>query len=330
MRNIRFVSTAFLAGSWAMACAVALACASPAAAFAADYPTQPIKMVVPFAPGGGTDIVFRIISTALSKAIDQSIIVENRPGAGGSIGASEVARAAPDGYTLLGFHIALITGKHFQDNIPYDPIKSFTPIALVAVASNAVKVNPGLPAKDFAEFVALAKKEPGKLNYATTGAGGSDYLAGELLKKSTGTVLTEIPYRGGAPALAAAVAGDVQLTTGSTAEASALIRAGKLRALAVMQPQRDPVFPDIPSTGEFGYPDLNFQTWFGVWGPAGMPASVVHKISAKIKDVLNQKEVSTALLQAGFSTKYLPPDEFGKMTKNEFDRWNKVLGESKP
>jgi len=308
-----------------MASAVLMACFGTNAALAADYPTRPIKIVVPFSPGGGTDVIFRIVGNALGQKLGQSVIIENRPGAAGTIGANNVAKSEPDGYTLLGYHIAMVTAHHVQKDMQYDPIKDFTPVGLVSAATNAVVVNSKLPVKNFAEFVALAKKEPGKIHFGSSGLGGSDHLGGIMVQMATGIELTHVPYKGGGPANAAAASGEIQMTAGTIAQSGPLVKAGKLRALVVMQPERNPEWPDIPSATEVGYPNLNYQTWFGMWGPANMPKDVLQKITGALKEVLAQDDVRAALLKAGVAPKYMPPDEFGKMTKEELDKWNEAL-----
>lgn len=308
-----------------VASAMIMACVGPGAAIAADFPSRPIKLVVPFSPGGGTDVIFRIIGNRLSEALGQPVVIENRPGAAGTIGANHVAKADPDGHTLLGYHIAMVTAHHVQKDVPYHPIRDFTPIGLVSAATNAVVVNHNLPVKDFAEFVALAKKDPGKLHFGSSGLGGSDHLGGEMVQMATGIKLTHVPYKGGGPANAAAAAGEIEMTAGTIAQSGSLVKAGKLRALVVMQPERNPEWPDIPSAAEVGYPNLDYQTWFGMWGPAKMSPAVQQKITGVLKEVLARDDVRAALLKAGVGPKYLPPDEFGKMTEQELDRWNKAL-----
>jgi len=306
--------------------AILLACFTPGVAVAAaDFPSRPIKIIVPFSPGGGTDVIFRIIGARLGEALGQSVVIENRPGAAGTIGANNVAKSDPDGHTLLAYHIAMVTAHHVQKDMQYDPINDFTPIALVGAATNAVVVNSSLPVKNFAEFVELAKKEPGKIHFGSSGLGGSDHLGGVMVQIATGIKLTHVPYKGGAPANAAAASGEIDMTAGTIAQSGSFVRAGKLRALVVMQPERNPEWPDIPSAAEAGYPALNHPTWFGMWGPANMPQDVVKKISGALSEVLAREDVRAALLKAGVGPKYMPPTEFREMVKKEFDKWNEAL-----
>ena len=234
----------------ALILAAALAWAGLPAAQAADYPTRPVRVIVPFAPGGATDLIARIVSQKLSEKFGQQFVVVNTPGAAGTIGANAVARAEPDGYTLLVYHIAMVTTHHTQKDMPYDPIKSFTPISQLGDASNVVSVNVNVPAKNLAELVALAKKSPGKFNFGSSGIGGSDHLGGELLQQVTETKLTHVPYKGGGPAIAAIIGGEIELNAGTVAQAGPMIKAGRLRGLAVMQKERSPALPDVPSAPE--------------------------------------------------------------------------------
>jgi len=306
--------------------AMAVACLGSEATLAATrYPAGPIKIVVPFSPGGGTDVIFRIVGAHLADELGESVVIENRPGAAGTIGANHVAKANPDGHTLLGYHIAMVTAHHVQKNLPYDPIKDFTPVGLVSAATNAVVVNSALPVKTFADLVKLAKEKPGEIHFGSSGLGGSDHLGGEMVQMATGIKLTHVPYKGGGPANIAAAAGEIQMTAGTIAQSGPLVKSGKLRALVVMQPERNPEWPDIPGATEAGYPGLNYQTWFGMWGPAGIPPEVLTKITTALEKVLQREEVKKSLLGAGVAPKYMSPEAFGKMTKSEYDKWNEAL-----
>ena len=300
-------------------------------ATAADWPTRPISLVVPFSPGGGTDVIARILGQKLSEKLGgDGIVILNKPGAGGTIGAAYVAKARPDGYTLLLFHIAMVTTPYIQ-KVPYDPIKDFTPIGLVGAATNTVAVNAKLPIKTFADLIALAQKKPGALNFGTSGVGGADYLGGEILQSATGIQLTHVPYKGGAPAVAAASAGEIEMTTGSIAMTSPGIQGGHLRPLVVMQRQRNAVLPNVPSAAEAGYPNLDYKTWFGLWGPSGMAPGVVEKVNTALKEILKTPEVQQALRNQGIEAEFNTPQEFSTMIKSEYNKWGKVLaGKFKP
>jgi len=309
----------------ALILAAALAWAGLPAAQAADYPTRPVRVIVPFAPGGATDLIARIVSQKLSEKFGQQFVVVNTPGAAGTIGANAVARAEPDGYTLLVYHIAMVTTHHTQKDMPYDPIKSFTPISQLGDASNVVSVNVNVPAKNLAELVALAKKSPGKFNFGSSGIGGSDHLGGELLQQVTETKLTHVPYKGGGPAIAAIIGGEIELNAGTVAQAGPMIKAGRLRGLAVMQKERSPALPDVPSAPEAGYPALDYTTWFGLWGPAKMPPDLVTAINGAVKEVLARADVREALDKAGVEAKSSTPQEFDTRIRSQLQLWNKVL-----
>lgn len=308
--------------------AAALFTAAPQLAqAAADYPTRPIRLVVPFAPGGGTDIIARAISEKLSTKLGQAIVVINTPGAGGTIGGNSVAKADPDGYTLLLWHVGMISSAHTNKPLPYDPLKDFTPIGQVATAANLVAVNPQVPARTLKELVALAKAKPGALNYGSSGIGGADHLAGELLSKVTGINTVHVPYKGGGLSTVAVVSGEVQYVTGSASQVMSMVKAGKLRPLAVMQKQRIASLPEVPGAAEAGFPELDYKTWFALWGPAGMPADVVAKLSVALKEVLARDDIRAQLDKGGVEPAFSTPQEFDAMFRAEHTRWNRLLGD---
>jgi tripartite-type tricarboxylate transporter receptor subunit TctC len=292
---------------------------------AQNYPNKPIKLVVPFAPSGGTDVIARPFAKVLGEKLGVSIIIDNRPGAAGTVGAEYVAKAAPDGYTLLVYHIAMITSHHLQKNMGYDALKDFTPISIICNATNVIAITATNPIKTFQELVAEAKKKPGSINFGTSGAGGSDHLGGQLLQIITNTEMAHIPFKGGGPANVAAASGDIQITTGTLAQASSLIRAGKLRGLVVMQKDRSPAMPEIPSALEVGYPTLIHPSWFGIWGPAKLPNDVTQKLSLAIKETLESTEVKQAFSQIGADPMWMTPTQFASFNEQEYSRWNSVL-----
>lgn len=311
-----------------IAAALAVACAG---AFAApSYPNRPIKIVVPFVAGGGTDIVVRVIADKLGQKLGQPIVVINTPGAGGTIGAASVARADPDGYTLLVWHIGMISSAYVIKPLPYDPLKDFTPIGQLSSAANLIAVNPDLPVKNLKEFVALAKAKPGTLNYGSSGVGGADHLAGELLSKVAKINTVHIPYKGGGPAMVGAVGGEVQFVTGTASQVMPMVKAGRLRGLAVMQKQRITSLPDVPTAAEAGLPELDYKTWFALWGPAKMPADVVEAISTALQEVLARDDVRAQLDKVGVEPAPSTAQEFDAMYKAEYVRWNKILGDVMP
>lgn len=310
-----------------LAAAVLVTAAPQLARASGDYPARPIRLVVPFAPGGGTDIIARAVSDKLSTKLGQPIVVINTPGAGGTIGGANVAKAEPDGYTLLLWHVGMISSAHTNKPLPYDPAKDFTPIGQVATAANLVAVNPQVPARTLKELVALAKARPGQLNYGSSGVGGADHLAGELLSQVAQIRTMHVPYKGGGLSTVAVVSGEVQYVTGSASQVMSMVKAGKLRPVAVMQKQRIASLPDVPSAPEAGFPELDYKTWFALWGPAKLPPEVVSKLSAALKDVLAGDDVRAKLEQGGVEPAYSTPQEFDAMFRAEHARWNRLLAD---
>lgn len=309
----------------------AFAAAACVSAWAAPgYPQRPIKIVVPFAAGGGTDIVARAVADKLGQKLGQSVVVINTPGAGGTIGAASVARAEPDGYTLLVWHIGMISSAYVVKPLPYDPLKDFTPIGQLSSASNLIAVNPELPVKNLQEFVAFAKAKPGALNYGSSGVGGADHLAGELLSQVAKINTVHVPYKGGGPATVGAVGGEVQFVTGTASQVMPMVKAGRLRALAVMQKQRIASLPDVPTAAEAGLPELDYKTWFALWGPAKIPADVVATLSTALQEVLARDDVRAQLDKVGVEPAPTTSQAFDTMYKAEYVKWNKILGEVMP
>lgn len=311
-----------------MAAALAAACAGAWAAPA--YPSRPIKIVVPFAAGGGTDIVARAVADKLGQKLGQPVVVINTPGAGGTIGAASVARAEPDGYTLLVWHIGMISSAYVVKPLPYDPLKDFTPIGQLSNASNLIAVNPELPVKNLQEFIALAKARPGALNYGSSGVGGADHLAGELLSQVAGIKTVHVPYKGGGPATVGAVGGEVQFVTGTASQVMPMVKAGRLRALAVMQKDRIASLPDVPTAAEAGLPELDYKTWFALWGPARMPADVVATVSTALQAVLVGEDIRAQLDKVGVEPAPTTSRAFDQMYRSEYVKWNKILDEVIP
>lgn len=311
-----------------MAAALAAGCAGAWAA--PTYPNRPIKIVVPFAAGGGTDIVARAVADKLGKKLGQPVVVINTPGAGGTIGASSVARAEPDGYTLLVWHIGMISSAYVVKPLPYDPLKDFTPIGQLSNASNLIAVNPELPVKNLQEFIALAKAKPGALNYGSSGVGGADHLAGELLSQVAGIKTVHVPYKGGGPATVGAVGGEVQFVTGTASQVMPMVKAGRLRALAVMQKDRIASLPDVPTAAEAGLPELDYKTWFALWGPARMPADVIANVSTALQAVLVGEDIRAQLDKVGVEPAPTTSRAFDQMYRSEYVKWNKILDEVIP
>lgn len=293
----------------------------------AAYPDKPVKIVVPFAAGGGTDVLARIVAEKLGEKFGKPFIVHNIAGAGGTIGAASVARAEPDGYTLLVWHIGMISSAFVNKPLPYDPLKDFTPIALLSSAANLLAINPGVPAKNLAEFIALAKARPGQLNFGSSGIGGADHLAAELFSRVANIQTTHVPYKGGGPSTIAVVGGEIQFVAGSASQVMSMVKSGRLRPLAVLQKQRISSLPDVPTAAEAGLPELDYKTWFGLWGPAKMPPEIVTTLNKAVQEVLARDDVRTALDKVGVEPLPSSAQEFDAMFKAEHAKWNRILPE---
>jgi tripartite-type tricarboxylate transporter receptor subunit TctC len=305
----------------------ALFCAAPAPAQpAADFPARAIRIVVPFPAGGATDIAARLIGERMTADWKQPVTIDNRPGAGGNIGSDVVAKSAPDGYTL----IMGVTGSHaintsLYARMPYDPVKDFEAISQVAVVPNVVVVHPSVPAKTLQELVALAKKEPGKLNYASLGNGTAAHLTMEMFKSVAGIDITHIPYKGSAPAVADLLAGQVQVMIDGLPSALPHVQAGKLRALAVTSAKRSRAAPGLPTIAESGYPGFSADAWSGLFAPKGTPKAVVDKLALETQHILKLPEVEKRLGELGAETVGSTPAEFARHVQQEIDKWARVV-----
>ncbi len=307
----------------------ALAGGMPGLALAQDakaYPNRPIRLVVPFTPGGSTDILGRTIGQQLSQAWGQSVVIENVPGAGGSIGADKVAKAPGDGYTLLMGHIGtLAVTPSLYPRLPYDPIKAFAAVAWVARVPNVLVVHPSVPAKTVQELVAYAKANPGKLNYGSGGNGSAAHIATEYLKLQSGTQMQHVPYKGTAPAVTDLVAGQIQLMFTGVPAVINQVKGGQLRAIAVSSPQRVKAMPDMPTVAESGYPGFEADQWYGVVGPAGMPRELVMKLNQQINQSLSTPDISGRLASEGAEATPNPPEVFANLITSEIARWRTVI-----
>jgi len=292
------------------------------------WPARAVTIVVPFPPGGGTDTGARIVAEQLSKKWEQPVLIENKGGAAGQIGADLVAKAKPDGYTLLMGNIGTQSiNPSLYPKLPYNPDSAFAPVALVAELPLAMMVNPAVPAKTVKEFIALAKSQPGKLTYSSSGAGGGPHLAAEMFKDSTGSFILHVPYRGGGPAIADLLAGHVQLSFMTVLEASGHIKAGKLRALAVTSDKRVPALPDVPTLAESGLPGFNSISWIGLLAPAGTPRELVEKMSADVRDVVAREDVKARLVQLGAVPAAGTPAQFGALIDKDRKRYGQIIRE---
>jgi tripartite-type tricarboxylate transporter receptor subunit TctC len=292
-----------------------------APAFAqAPWPNKPIKLVVPYAPGGSTDVVGRVIAEYLGQRLGQNIVVENRPGKGASIGTSQVAKAAPDGYTLLVSNISSFAiAPPLYGDLDYDPVKDFTHITLASFNPSVLVVNPSFPAKTLAEYVDYAKANPDKLAFATSGPGSSNHILGTMLALKTGTKLVHIPYRGAGPAMQDTIAGNVPSMFDSLPSAAPHIKAGKVRALAVSGEKRNPSFPDVPTMKEQGF-DLVSYSWFGLSGPAKLPAPIVERLASEMQVVLKNPDVVKRWQEIGAESSTMTPQEYTAFVQKELEQ----------
>lgn len=296
---------------------------------AQDYPTKPIRLVIPYPPGGGNDTLGRIVAQRLSTALGQQVFVDNKPGAGGNLGTEQVAHARPDGYTLtLGFVANLAMTPH-MGKVGYDPIKDFAPISMVAQGYQILVVNPAFPAKTVPELVAMAKAKPGALNFASGGNGSPLQLVAELFKIAAGIDMMHIPYKGSSPAATAVIAGETQMVFGGVVSSLPFIKSGRLRALAVTSPQRLDVLPDIPTLVELGYPGVEASSWYGLFAPAGTPPAIIARLNKEMVALGKNPEHREQLAKQGQEAVYSTPEELARYTKSESDKWARVIKTAK-
>ncbi len=307
--------------------AAALVFAS-SAGHAQTYPSRPITLVVPFAVGGSNDIVGRAIGKKLSEAWGQPVVVDNRGGAGGVIGTSAVAAAAPDGYTLLLVSPTFTINPAVKKNLPFDPIRDFTPVAFIARSPLLLTASNKLPVKSVRELLDLAKSRPGQITYASSGPGSINQISAELIALSAGVKFLHVPYKGGAPGLNDLVGGHVDLYVSSLPQVLQLAKDGQARALAVTSARRTPLLPDVPTLEEAGISGVDMWSWWGIVGPAGMPANVVNALNAEIGKMLSSPELSMFLANEGAEAATMTPQAFGDMMRSETARWIKVAREA--
>lgn len=294
-------------------------------ALAQSWPVKPVRILVPFAAGGTSDNLGRIVAQKLADAFKQPFVVENRGGASGSIGSEMVARAAPDGYTLVVSGVASHVVVTALSKVPYDPLKDFTHIALFGGPPSVFAVHPSVPARDLKEFIALAKASPGKYSYASPGNGSHGHLVGEVFKKLAGIEMTHIPYKGGGPSVADLIAGHVPAASTTLSSAATQIRAGKARGLAVSSSARLPDHADIPTFSEMGYPELVATIWFGLSGPAGMPQDIVQRLNTEVRRALQLPDVRERLRPEGIEPGNLDPQQYTAFVAEELKRWVPIL-----
>ncbi len=290
------------------------------------YPVKPIRLVVPFAPGGSTDTIARLIGQKLDEALGQQVIIDNRPGAGGNLGVDYVAKSAPDGYTLIFGHVGTFGfGPSLYAKLPYDPIRDFAPVALFAMVPNMLVVHPSLPANNVRELVALARARPGQLNYGSSGNGSASHLATEYFKLLSKTDITAIPYKGTGPLVTDLIAGQTSLTITGVPPLYPHVQSGRLRALAVGSVKRLPLLPSLPTIAEAGVPGYESSTWFGPLAPAKTPREIIVRLNAELMKMLQRPDVRARFAAEGIEALGSTPEEFGTYIKSEIERWSRVI-----
>ena len=310
----RFIAAAMLLG------------ALVAGALAQDYPNRPVRLIVPFPPGGSNDVVGRLVAMQLSTQLGQQVFVDNRGGAGGVIGTEACATAAPDGYTLCIISIAHAVNPALH-KLNYDPIKSFTPISIFATGPNVLAINPTLPVNSVKELVALAKQKPGELNYASAGVGSFQHLGAELFKITAGVDIVHVPYKGGGPAMQDVISGHVKIMFSSLIQTTPFIKSGQLKALGTGGAKRSSVLPDVPTISEAGVPGYVADNWWGLAAPAGLPEALVEKLFAASQAALKSPELLAAFEREGAAPVTMTTAEFGDYIKGEIAKWGRVVKE---
>lgn len=306
---------------------LAVASCCPLTVVAQGYPTKPIRLIVPFPPGGGTDLLSRVIAVPVSESLGQTVVVDNRPGAGGAIGAEITARAEPDGHTLTMVSSSYAATSAYQ-KIPYDPVKGIQPIILIGTTGLLMSVHPSVPVKTVKELIAHARADAGKLNYASVGAGSVAHLGFELFKQMGGADIVHVPYKGGGPALAAVVAGEVHVTLISVVPTIPHLRAGRLRTLGITTARRAALLPDVPSIGET-VPGYEVTHWYGIWGPKGIPKDIVARWNREVAKVLLTEAMKRQMQGEGLEPAAGPPEEFLKVISRDVEKWRRVIKEAK-
>jgi tripartite-type tricarboxylate transporter receptor subunit TctC len=294
--------------------------------FAQGYPTKPIRFVVPFAPGGTTDILARLIGQRLTERLRQPVLVENRPGGNGSLGSELVAKAAPDGYTIImGYLGSLAINPNLYAKLPYDAVRDFAPVTLAASTTQAIAAHPSLPAKSVQDLIALARAGPGQVTYASAGIGSPSHLAGALFNILAKIDMVHVPYKGSGAAMSDLLGGHVAVSFGGLAAAMPAAKAGKLRVLATASKTRSSALPQVPTIAESGLPGFDVPSWFGVLAPAGTPRDIVDRLHTEVSRILKAPDVKERLAADGAEVSALPPDEFAAYIKSEIAKWGAVI-----
>ena len=315
-------------GALALCLAVLATLAVPATPAMAQtpYPSRPITLVVPVPPGGILDTVARMVVPSMSQTLGQTLVVDNRAGAGGNIAASAVARAAPDGYTLLiGYSMFHVGNPSMYSNLTWDPLRDFAPIGMLVVSPHVIAVNPSTPVKTLRELVDYAKANPGKLNYATSGTGSVPHVGVELFKQLNNIDIVHVPYKGAGPAMQDVIAGNVQMTVATPPSLMGFVQAGKVRALAVAAKQRLPQMPDVPTTAEAGFPGFELEAWVALFAPKGTPPAAIAKLTEAAKLALESPQVKKSAETAGVEIRYMNPTELDVVVRKDIQYWSKVI-----
>ena len=316
MRSCRFTPNTIVA---------AILLAASAAVSAQAYPSKPIRVIVPFPPGGANDITIRVLNMRLPSLLGQNLIIDNRPGAGGNIGAEITAKSPPDGYTLLIANNSLIVNASLYRRLPYDPFRDFVPITMTATSPNMVVAHPALPVRTTKELVALAKAQPGQIVYGSPGPGTPSHLAGELFRVRTGSNMLHVPYKGAGPLMVDQIGGHVMLSFTAPIVSKPHIDAGKLRAIAVTSEKRWPGLPDVPSVAEAGYPGFDVYLWVALFAPAGTPRAIIDRVAGDVAKALESRDVKERFASANIETSSTTPDALAAFLKKDFELWDKVI-----
>jgi tripartite-type tricarboxylate transporter receptor subunit TctC len=290
-----------------------------------SYPSRPVRFILPFPPGGGTDILGRLIAERLAASLGQPVVTENRGGAGGNVGAEAAARSSPDGYTIVLCAPSLAISPSLYSKLNYDPVKDFAPVSLVATVPNVMITHPSVPAQTLQEFIAHARARPGAMNFGSGGNGTSNHLAGELFNIVTGAKLVHIPYKGVNLAMQDVLSGQIHLVVIGIPAAAPHIRAGRLRALAVITPQRTAALPEVPTVAEAGLKDFEVTTWYGVLAPAGTPRAVIARLNGELVKIMHAPDVKERLAATGTDPRTSTPEEFAAYLKQEIAKWGEVV-----
>jgi tripartite-type tricarboxylate transporter receptor subunit TctC len=314
---------------WRLALSSALILTAVSGAHAQTYPSKPVRLVLPYAPGGIIDYVGRTLAQKLTEILGQPVVAENRPGAGGILGTDSVARSTPDGYTLVLMDPAIVINPTLQSDVPYDVFKNLQTVSIVSSSPEVLVVSPALPVTTFPDLVAYGKANPGKLNFASAGIGTTPHLAGEMFKLRTGIDATHVPYKGIGASFTDMMSGKVQMAFSSIAGALPFTADNRVRAIATTGAQRSSVYPDLPTVAEAGLPGFEVDLWLGVFAPSGLPAPVLARLNADLKKALGAADLKAALAKVGVEPRGTSPDEGATFLRAEFDKWKQVITDGK-